>query len=136
MMIDDFMEAYKKAYAHVRKQLMYENANKLWKDLKLDKHLWEEKYKMKLNELKLLSIKTQEKSLNNFTQPKLSFSNAKAAPKKDSSIQSTQESQVPTSNEDGKSNSGRFYKKCFKLTFVLALANRLIFYLEKWYGKI
>ena len=58
---NDFMEAYQKAYAHVRKQLMYENANKLWKDLKLDKHLFEEKYKMKMNELKLLAIKNQDK---------------------------------------------------------------------------
>ena len=65
-----------------------------------------------------------------FTQHKLSFSKAKVAPKKDSP-----ESQVPTSNEDGKSNSVRFYKKCFKLTFVLALANRLAFYVEKWHCK-
>ena len=112
---DDFMEAYKKAYAHVRKQLLYENANKLWKDLKLDKHLWEGKYKMKMNELKLLAIKNQEKSMNNFTQPKLSFSKEKLAPKKDSPIQNdnTEESQVVTANEDGKSNIGRFYKKNF-----------------------
>ena len=36
---------------------MYEQANKLWKDLKLDPHLWEGKYKMKMNKLKLLAIK-------------------------------------------------------------------------------
>ena len=106
---------------------MYEKANKLWNDMKLDKHLFEEKYKMKMNELKLLAIKNQGQSLKGFTQPKLSFSKA---PKKDSP-----ESQVPTSNEDGKSNSVRFYKKCFKLTFVLALANRLAFYVEKWHCK-
>ena len=29
----DFMEAYQKACAHVRKQLMNENGNKLWKFL-------------------------------------------------------------------------------------------------------
>ena len=82
---------------------------------------------MKMNELKLLAIKNQDKVWKVFIQPKLSFSKA---PKKYSP-----ESQVPTSNEDGKSNSGRFYKKCFKLTFVLALANRLAFYVEKWHCK-
>ena len=69
---------------------------------------------MKMTELKSLSIKNQGQSLKSFTQPKLSFSKAVAA-KKDSPIQSTnkEESQVPTANEDGKSNSGRFYKKLF-----------------------
>ena len=38
---------------------MYEKANKLWNDMKLDKHLFEEKYKMKMNELKLLAIRTK-----------------------------------------------------------------------------
>ena len=80
-----------------------------------------------MNELKLLAIKNQGQSLKGFTQPKLRFSKAKEAPKNDSP--------EPTSNEDGKSNSGRFYKKCFKLTFVLALANRLAFYVEKWHCK-
>ena len=53
----NFIEAYQKAYAHVTRQLMYKQANKLWKDLKLDPHLWEGKYKMKMNKLKLLAIK-------------------------------------------------------------------------------
>ena len=90
-------------------------------------HPFEEKYKIKMNELQLLATKNQGQSVKSFTQPKLSFSKA---PKKD-----FPESQVPTSNEDGKSNSGRFYKKCFKLTFVLALANILAFYVEKWHCK-
>jgi hypothetical protein len=37
-------------------------------------HLFEEKYKMKMNELKLLAIKNQGQSLKGFTQHKLSFS--------------------------------------------------------------
>ena len=120
----DFLEAYQKAYPHVRRQLMYEQANKLWKDLKLDPHLWEEKYKMKMNELKLLAIKNQGQNLKCFTQPKLSFAKATTVThtslqpstvNKDSPTESEnkkpEESQVPISNEDGKLNSSRFYKK-------------------------
>ena len=113
----DFIEAYRKAYCHVRKQLLYEQANKLWKDLKLDPHLWEEKYKMKMRELKLLSLKNEGQSLKSFTQSKLSFGKEKVSAKKvDSQPKSvnSEESQLPTtSNENGKSNSGRFYRKVF-----------------------
>ena len=117
----DFLEAYQKAYAHVRRQLLFEQANKLWKDLKLDPHLWEEKYKMKMNELKLLAIKNQGQNLKCFTQTKLSFAKAKPSAtvtvNKDSPIENEskkpEESQVSTSNEDGKLNSGRFYRKVF-----------------------
>ena len=56
---------------------MYEQANKLQKDLKLDPHLWEGKYKMKMNELKLLAIKNQGQNLKCFSQTKLSFAKAK-----------------------------------------------------------
>ena len=115
----DFLEAYKKAYPLVRKQLLYEQANKLWKDLKLDSHLWEEKYKMKMNELKLLGIKNQGQNLKCFSQTKLSFAKATATVtvNKDSPTESEskkpEESQVPISNEDEKLNSGRCYRKVF-----------------------
>ena len=115
----DFLEAYQKAYAHVRRQLLFEQANKLWKDLKLDPHLWEEKYKMKMNELKLLAIKNHGENLKCFSQTKLSFAKATVTVtvNKDSPTESEskkpEESQVPTSNEDGKLNSGRFYRKVF-----------------------
>ena len=121
----DFLEAYQKAYAHVRRQLLFEQANKLWKDLKLDPHLWEEKYKMKMNELKLLAIKNHGENLKYFSQTKLSFAKATTTVthtdlqpsnvNKDSPTESEnkkpEESQVPISNEDGKLNSGRFYRK-------------------------
>ena len=87
-------------------------------------HLFEEKYKMKMNKLKLLAIKNQDKVWKVFIQPKLSFSKA---PKKDSP-----ESQVPTSNEDGNSNNGRFHKKCFKLT----IWNTCFRYFKKLFSKI
>ena len=113
----DFLEAYQKAYAHVTRQLMYKQANKLWKDLKLDPHLWEGKYKMKMNELKLLAIKNQGQNLKCFSQTKLSFAKATATVtvNKNSTAESEskkpEEPQVPNSNEDGKLNSGRLYRK-------------------------
>ena len=110
----DFLEIYRKAYPLVRKQLMYEQANKLWKDLKLDPQLWEGKYKMKMSELKLLAIKNQGQNLKSFTQTKLSFGKAKVTAKKiDSPTENvnSEEPQLPNSNENGKSNSGRFYRK-------------------------
>ena len=90
---------------------MYEQANKLWKDLKLDSHLFEEKYKMKMNELKLLSIQNRGQNLKTFTQPKLSFGKAKVSAKIiDSPTTSVNsEPQLPNSNENVISNSGRFY---------------------------
>ena len=69
----DFIEAYQKAYPHVRRQLMYEQANKLWKDLKLDPHLWEGKYKMKMNKLKLLAIKNGSPDISPNTSGSATF---------------------------------------------------------------
>ena len=108
----EFLEAYQKAYPLVRKQLMYEQANKLWKDLKLDSHLWEEKYKMKMSELKLLAIKNHGQNLKSFTQTKLSFGKAKVTAKViDSPTENVNSEEPQLPNENGKSNSGRFYRK-------------------------
>ena len=74
----DFIEAYKKAYPHIRKKLQYEQANKLWGVLKMKPEEFEQRFHEKMSELKVLETQRLGKNLKMFTQSKLSFGNVKS----------------------------------------------------------
>ena len=73
----EFIEAYKKAYPHIRKKLQYEQANKLWGVLKMKPEEFEQRFHEKMSELKVLETQRLGKNLKMFTQSKLSFGNVK-----------------------------------------------------------
>ena len=70
---EEFLEAYKNAYPYVRKQLQYEQAQKLWKSLKSEPEKFEEKLREKMSEMKVLHKKNSTQNLKFFTQSKLNF---------------------------------------------------------------
>ena len=74
----EFIEAYKKAFPLVRKKLQYEQANKIWSALKkLKPDEFEQQFKEKMSEFKLLTAGNCLKNLKTFTQSRLSFGKAK-----------------------------------------------------------
>ena len=75
-----FIEAYRLAYPQIRKQLQYEQANKVWQDLKMKPEEFEKKFCEKMAELKVLRAKNNSQSLKTLTQAKLNFGRATAAP--------------------------------------------------------
>ena len=70
---DDFIEAYRLAYPHIRKKLQYDQAIELWNDLKTNLDNFDERFKKKMTELKFLRAQNNSQSLKSFTQSKLNF---------------------------------------------------------------
>ena len=76
---DEFIQAYQKAYPNVRKQLQYEQAIKIWQDLKAKPEDFDERFRAKMTELKVLRMKNNSQSMKSFTQTKLNFGRAMPA---------------------------------------------------------
>jgi hypothetical protein len=48
------IEAYKKAVPHIRKKLQYEQANKIWNDLKQKPEEFDQQFRENMQEFKLM----------------------------------------------------------------------------------
>ena len=120
----EFIEAYKKAFPLVRKKLQYEQANKIWSALKkLKPDEFEQQFKEKMSEFKLLTAGNCLKNMKTFTQSRLSFGKAKIPVvsccegdqtcEASTSQQKTNElvSEKSATVESSASNSGRFIEQ-------------------------
>ena len=114
---DEFIEAYRKAYPHVRKKLQYDQAIELWKTLKSNPDEFEERYKKKMSELKLLQIENHGHTLKSFSQPKLNFGKVNVVAAKPVLQNPPEIAVASTSNENMASHSGRFSEKNTKNFF-------------------
>ena len=72
----EFIEAYKKAVPHIRKKLQYEQANKIWNDLKKKPDEFDQQFNEKMQEFKLMEAGNCLKNLKSFRQSRLNFGKA------------------------------------------------------------
>ena len=70
---DDFIEAYRLAYPHIRKKLQYEQAIELWNDLKTNPDNFDERFKKQMIELKFLRTQNLQPKPEKFYSVKVEF---------------------------------------------------------------
>ena len=93
---DDFIEAYRLAYPHIRKKLQYEQAIELWNDLKTNPDNFDERFKKKMTDLKFLRAQNNSQSLKSFTQSKLNFGKVPEA-----QINNKPDKKLPSTSHEG-----------------------------------